>query len=72
MKRPTPWTTPGYRFYTPEMSAWMGGYIPTAAAEDAKPAEGKPATTEALVRLTLARAKGAAQSHQRMAMEGKQ
>jgi hypothetical protein len=39
MKRKRAWEEPGFRFFTPEMQAFLGGYVPQAARVHAAAAE---------------------------------
>ena len=57
--KPRPWQEPGFRFFTPEMQAFLGGYVPTLGAHYAAPAMGKPKDAAAAERLADARRRGA-------------
>lgn len=48
LAKPRPWLEPGYRFFTPEMSAWMGGYVPEMAQVQ-KPKAGCQINTAAAI-----------------------
>ncbi len=47
------------RFFTAEIQAWLGGYVPRIASESCEPAAGKPTTPEAAQRLADAQERGA-------------
>lgn len=53
------WRTPGFKFYTDEMRAWLGGYEPVIARELCAPAAGKPLDAAASDRLREAQMQGA-------------
>lgn len=63
------WRTPGFRFYTDEMRAWLSGYEPVIAREWAQPRAGKPLDAAASERLREAQMKGANSWRTRPAVE---